>query len=64
LNCLTDSEARPGQCVGRLSVFTDKRRVVALFAGVLTLALQACPFADEWRDDYFEALASGRALGA
>lgn len=61
---LTDPEALSDERVGRLPVLRDQRGVVALLAGILTLALQADPLADERSDDHLEALPRGGALRA
>lgn len=61
---LTDPEALPGERVGRLAVLGDQRGVVALLAGILAVALQADPLADERSDDHFEALPCQGALDA
>lgn len=61
---LTDPEALSDERVCSLSVLRDQRGVVALLAGILTLALQADPLADERSDDHLEALPSGGALRA
>lgn len=61
---LTDPEALSCERVGRLPVLRDQRGVVALLAGILTLALQADPLADERSDDHLEALPRGGALRA
>lgn len=61
---LTDPEALPGERVGRLAVLGDQRGVAALLAGILAVALQADPLADERSDDHFEALPCQGALDA
>lgn len=59
------SETLAGKCVSGLSVFSNQGGVVALLTGVLTLTRPlTCPFADQRRDDHFEALPSRRVLGA
>lgn len=61
---LTDPEALAGERVRRLAVLGDQRGVVALLAGILAVALQADPLADEGSDDHFEALPGRGALHA
>lgn len=61
---LTDPEALSDERVTRLAVLRDQRGVVALLAGILTLALQADPLADERSYDHFEALPRRGALRA
>lgn len=59
-----DPEALSDERVCHLAVLRDQRGVVALLAGILTLALHTDPLADERRDDHLEALPGGGALRA